>query len=119
MRKRRRRGKAFKRLILFLIMVPAAIWLLVRVSVQSDTTVDHSPTDSSVSSRTESEAAPVPTAEVVWTYPEGYVLENGGRLEKPLLVVCPGSLGEPRDRTPTFATLTVRENGILAGLGKL
>lgn len=53
------------------------------------------------------------------TYPAGYLLDSGERLEKPLLVVCPGSLGEPRDRTPTFATLTIRENGILAGFGKL
>ena len=73
MRKRRRRGKAFKRLILFLIMVPAAVWLLVRVSVQSDTAVEYAPVDSSVSTQTGDEAAPVPTAEVVWTYPEGYV----------------------------------------------
>ncbi len=43
----------------------------------------------------------------------------GGVLQKPLLVVCPGSLGEPHDGIPTFATLTVRENGILAGFGKL
>ena len=74
MRKRRRRGKAFKRLILFLIMVPAAVWLLVRVSVQSDTTVDTGPTSGSSSVLTESDPeAPVPTAEVIWTYPEGYV----------------------------------------------
>ena len=53
------------------------------------------------------------------TYPAGYLLENGERLEKPLLVVCPGSLGDPPDRIPTFATLTIRETGILAGFGRL
>ena len=47
------------------------------------------------------------------------VLENGRVLKKPLLIVCPGSLGEPRRGAPTFATLTIRANGILAGFGQL
>ena len=40
-------------------------------------------------------------------------------LEKPLLVVCPGSLGQPPDGHPSFATLTLAANGILAGFGKI
>ena len=53
------------------------------------------------------------------TLPLGTVLENGRVLTKPLLIVCPGSLGEPRRGAPTFATLTIRANGILAGFGQL
>jgi putative phosphoesterase len=37
-------------------------------------------------------------------------------LAKPLLVLCPGSLG---DADASFATLTVQRGGILAGFGKL
>lgn len=52
------------------------------------------------------------------TLPAGFSL--GDRiLQKPLLIFCPGSLGDPRDGTPTFGTLTVRQNDILAGLGTL
>ena len=40
-------------------------------------------------------------------------------LKKPLLAVCPGSLGEPPDGHPSFATLTLAEGGVLAGFGKL
>ena len=40
-------------------------------------------------------------------------------LEKPLLVLCPGSLGEPRDGKPSFATLTQTPSGLLAGFGTL
>ena len=40
-------------------------------------------------------------------------------LEKSLLVVCPGSLGQPPDGHPSFATLTLAEGGVLAGFGKL
>ena len=40
-------------------------------------------------------------------------------LRKPLLVLCPGSLGQPTDGHPSFATLTLAEGGVLAGLGKL
>ncbi len=53
------------------------------------------------------------------TLPVGRELLGGRVLQKPLLVVCPGSLGEPQRGTPTFATLTVRENGVLAGFGEL
>ncbi len=52
------------------------------------------------------------------TIPAGTVL-GGVRLVKPLLLLCPGSLGEPRDGAPGFATVTVRQNGILAGFGEL
>lgn len=44
---------------------------------------------------------------------------GGVMLTKPLLLLCPGSLGEPRGGAPSFATLTVRPNGILAGFGEL
>ena len=53
------------------------------------------------------------------TLPAGTPLLGGKMLSKPLLVVCPGSLGEPQRGMPTFATLTVRENGVLAGFGEL
>ena len=49
----------------------------------------------------------------------GTVLENGEVLTKPLLVVCPGSLGDPARGKPSFATLTIRQNGILAGFGEI
>ncbi len=49
----------------------------------------------------------------------GYPLPNGEVLQKPLLVVCPGSLGEPARGNPGFATLTIKPNGILAGFGEL
>ena len=44
---------------------------------------------------------------------------GGVVLAKPLLLLCPGSLGEPRGGAPSFATVTVRPNGILAGFGEL
>ena len=44
---------------------------------------------------------------------------NGVHLEKPLLVLCPGSLGQPHDGKPTFATLTLAPAGVLAGFGTL
>ena len=40
-------------------------------------------------------------------------------LKKPLIVFCPGSLGEPRGGKPCFGTLTIRDNGILAAHGEL
>ena len=43
----------------------------------------------------------------------------GTVLKKPLLVVCPGSVGEPPDGIPSFATLTLAPAGVLAGFGKL
>ena len=52
------------------------------------------------------------------TLPAGTTV-GGVRLIKPLLVLCPGSLGEPRGGAPGFATVTVRPNGILAGFGEL
>ena len=48
------------------------------------------------------------------TYPAGTVLENGEVLKKPLLVVCPGSLGEG-----DFATLAIRQGAVLCGFGKI
>ncbi len=44
---------------------------------------------------------------------------DGGALKKPLLIVCPGSLGQPPDGKPTFATLTLAPAGVLAGFGHL
>lgn len=41
---------------------------------------------------------------------------GGITLTKPLLVVCPGSLG---DAEASFATLTLRRGALLAGFGKL
>lgn len=40
-------------------------------------------------------------------------------LQKPLLAVCPGSLGQPPDCHPSFATLTLAKGGVLAGFGNL
>ncbi len=42
-----------------------------------------------------------------------------GPLQKPLLVVCPGSLGAPRSGEPSFATLTIRNGTPLVGFGNL
>ncbi len=52
------------------------------------------------------------------TYPVGALIGDTA-LKKPLLVLCPGSLGQPPDGRPTFATLTLAENGVLAGFGRL
>ena len=52
------------------------------------------------------------------TLPAG-ATAGGVVLAKPLLLLCPGSLGEPRGGAPSFATVTVRPNGILAGFGEL
>ncbi|MBE6630635.1 MAG: metallophosphoesterase family protein [Ruminococcaceae bacterium] len=52
------------------------------------------------------------------TYPIGTKI-GGTVLQKPLLVVCPGSLGQPPDGVPSFATLTLAAGGVLAGFGKL
>ena len=52
------------------------------------------------------------------TLPAGATV-GGVVLAKPLLLLCPGSLGEPRGGAPSFATVTVRPNGILAGFGEL
>jgi putative phosphoesterase len=49
------------------------------------------------------------------TYPVGALI-GGIELKKPLLVLCPGSLGDPRNGQPTFATLTLRDNGILPNI---
>ena len=50
--------------------------------------------------------------------PAGYTVD-GVTLQKPLLVLCPGSLGDPRDGSPTFGRLMIGKSGILTGLGKL
>lgn len=52
------------------------------------------------------------------TYPRGSKIGDTCT-EKPLLVLCPGSIGQPPDGRPRFATLTLTENGPLAGFGKL
>lgn len=51
------------------------------------------------------------------TLPAGTVI-GGVTLQKPLTVLCPGSLGDPRDGTPTFATLTLCDSGILPNIAK-
>lgn len=51
------------------------------------------------------------------TYPVGALIGEI-ELKKPLIVLCPGSLGDPRDGRPTFATLTLRDNGILANIAQ-
>lgn len=50
------------------------------------------------------------------TLPAGTPLANGTALQKPLLIICPGALG---DRKASFATLTIRPEGLLAGFGEL
>ena len=52
------------------------------------------------------------------TYPEGTQIGETV-LKKSLLVLCPGSLGQPPDAHPSFATLTLAAGGVLAGFGKL
>ena len=52
------------------------------------------------------------------TYPIGHKIGDTV-LQKPLLVLCPGSLGQSPDGHPAFATITLADNGILAGFGKL
>ena len=52
------------------------------------------------------------------TLPAG-AAAGGSVLQKPLLVLCPGSLGEPPDCHPSFATLTLAPGGVLAGFGTL
>ena len=41
----------------------------------------------------------------------------GIELPRGLTVLCPGSLGDPPDGVPSFGTLTVKNEGILAALG--
>lgn len=40
-------------------------------------------------------------------------------LKKPMIVFCPGSLGEPQGEKPSFGMLTVRNNGVLPSLSEL
>ena len=41
-------------------------------------------------------------------------------LKKDMIMLCPGSLGQPpRAERPSFATLTVRKEGVLPSLGEL
>ena len=40
-------------------------------------------------------------------------------VKKPLLILCPGSIGAPPDGRPSFATLTLLQSGVLAGFGRL
>lgn len=44
---------------------------------------------------------------------------GGAILQKPLLILCPGSLGQPQAGHPSFATLTLSPAGILAGFGEI
>ena len=50
------------------------------------------------------------------TLPAGTPLANGTSLAKPLLILCPGALG---DRAGSFATLTIRGGVMLAGFGEI
>lgn len=52
------------------------------------------------------------------TYPVSALIGKT-TLQKPLLVLCPGSLGQPPDGHPGFATLTLAAGGVLAGFGQL
>lgn len=52
------------------------------------------------------------------TLPAGETV-GGTVLSKPLLVLNPGSLGEPRGSTPSFATLTLQNGAALAGFGSI
>lgn len=52
------------------------------------------------------------------TLPVGTVV-GGITLEKPLLVLCPGSLSQPARGEPSFATITLHRGTLLAGHGKL
>ena len=52
------------------------------------------------------------------TYPRGTKIGDTC-IKKPLLVLCPGSIGAPPDGIPRFATLTLLQSGILAGFGQL
>ena len=52
------------------------------------------------------------------TYPVSALIGKT-TLQKPLLVLCPGSLGQPTDGHPSFATLTLAAGGVLAGFGNL
>ena len=49
-------------------------------------------------------------------YERGYRLPDGTVLEKPVLVLCPGALSE---YPASFATLTLKKEGALAGFGVL
>ena len=46
-------------------------------------------------------------------------LDESGSRQRPLAVLCPGSLGDPRSGAPTFGTLEIRENGVLPAIGVL
>ena len=52
------------------------------------------------------------------TLPAGSVVA-GAVTTKPLLILNPGSLGDPREGDPSFATLTLRGGIPLAGFGKI
>lgn len=74
MRRRKRTGSHIKRLLLYLIMIPLTVWVLIRLSDTSSTVRDTSdPSSVTVTMAPDSSDVPMPTAEVIWTYPEGYV----------------------------------------------
>ena len=52
------------------------------------------------------------------TYPRGTQIGDTC-IKKPLLVLCPGSIGAPPDGVPRFATLTLLPSAPLAGFGQL
>ena len=52
------------------------------------------------------------------TLQAGYTVD-GVTLQKPLCILCPGSLGDPRDGKPTFGRLVIAKGGVLTGLGTL
>jgi len=66
--------KSLKRIILFLVMAVLVTWVLTRVNGESGVTQGESgPSGVSVAVPSSAPAAPIPTAEVIWIYPEGYV----------------------------------------------
>lgn len=72
--RRATKGKPAKRFILYLIIVPLAGLMLIRLTEPQGTTTEIGPGSVAVSTAApEAVGTPSPTAEVVWVYPEGYV----------------------------------------------
>lgn len=64
--------KGFKRLILFCIALPLAFYLMIRLTDNENVVVDAEEAVATATPAPEEEFV-MPTAEVIWTYPEGYV----------------------------------------------
>ncbi len=65
--------KTIKRVILFAVMLPLAVWLLVRLTDSGNLTQDAGGTTAATVTEAPVDEEPVPSAEVVWIYPSGYV----------------------------------------------